>query len=197
MATERGDHSGARGDQGDHSAAQRGEDEGAQRDGISSHLLNTLTEKFKVGASDADGLARFIATMLEKSASDSAAAARVAIEQEQELEKRRKKDERRSQPVESMSPRAREKELKRQHKDNMKKARAEEKEREKKRRTMPLLDLSEVGRVEPSSYYLFKSNLQQVVKANFQLHEMWATSGGVKRSEEEKSRIIAQVQDRF
>lgn len=62
---------------------------------------------------------------------------------------------------------------------------------------MSLMVLSEVDRVELSSYYVFKSNLQQVVRANFQLHEIWATSNDVTRSEEEKSRIIAQVQDRF
>lgn len=61
---------------------------------------------------------------------------------------------------------------------------------------MSLLVLSEVGWVQPSSYYVFKLNLQQVVKANFQLHEMWATSNGVRRSEEKKGRIIAQVQDK-
>lgn len=63
---------------------------------------------------------------------------------------------------------------------------------------MPLIDLSEALRVEPSSYYLFKSNLQQVVKANFEVHEQWSVAAdGTRRSDAEKNRIIAQVQDRF
>lgn len=106
---------------------------GVHRDDIASHLVSTLTKKFWVGASDADGLARFISTMLEKSATESAAAARMEAEREvanREVQRKKRKEDKRTRPIESLSPKAKENELKKQHKETLKKQREEEGARE-------------------------------------------------------------------
>ncbi len=72
--------------------------------------------------------------------------------------------------------------------------RAAEKEREERRKRMPMLGLTDARAPCPSSYFEFKTNLQQVLKANFRKWEMWSRIGdGKPCSEEEKSRIIEQV----
>lgn len=75
----------------------------------------------------------YIYSMVEKSATDFAVAACLVVQKELELDKRKKKEEKKSEPVESLSPKAREKELNRQLKDNVKEFLAEEIEGERKK----------------------------------------------------------------
>lgn len=70
MANQRGEQSGVQ---------SKWEILGAQNDKISSNLVNTLTKNFRVGTSDAKDLARFISTMLEKSATESIVASWLAV----------------------------------------------------------------------------------------------------------------------
>lgn len=93
-------------------------------DDISSHLVNTLSGKFMVRASDVDGLTRFISMMLEKSAIESATTTQMKAERElthREEKRRKRKENKRTRPLKALSPRAREKQLKREHKESLKK----------------------------------------------------------------------------
>ncbi len=135
--------------------------------------------------------------MLETSVKRTASSS-VELYKEGERKKREEKKRKASIPLEELTPVAREKALRKLQKEQQKTLRAAEKEREERRKRMPMLDLTDAGAPCPSSYFEFKTNLQQVLKANFRKWEMWSRTGdGKPRSEEEKSRIIEQVRDRF
>ena len=170
-------------------------------EGLERQLKETLGEKFNVPSELKDNLAAYISNLVSEVGKGTAVAA-AAEQRRKDEEKRKKKEERRKQasatPVEQLSPSARERRLRKQNREELKQLREAEKIKEEKRKQMPMIVLNATGGMEPNSYYLFKSELQQIIKANFKLHEKWSVkANGQRRSEEERAHVIEHVHDRF
>ncbi|CAM6086640.1 unnamed protein product [Calypogeia fissa] len=119
-------------------------------------------------------------------------------EEEAAAKKKLGKEKRAGRPIEELNPRDQERALRKQQKQERKQRKEAEAEKEKKRKSMPALDLSEAGHIEPSSYFVFKSTLSQIIQEKFKLHDFWSVKDdGKKRSEEEKTFVIEQLRDRF
>lgn len=168
---------------------------------MESQLRETLGTKFNVPTEIRENVAAYINTLVAEVGRGAAVAA-AAEARRQDEEKRKKREERRNQksaiPVEQLSPGARERRLRKQNREELKRLKEVEKLKEEKRKQMPMIVLNAAGGVEPSSYYLFKSELQQIIKANFRLTEKWTVKAdGQRRTEEERAHVIEQVRDRF
>jgi hypothetical protein len=172
--------------------------------GPSQTMEQRLAEVFKSlgGASGAEAsqAATLLQRMVEETRqtvlaeSEKRFEARLAAEREKLKEKKRKRREEKQQPTpeETLTPRAREKKLRREARAVERQRAEEERKREADRALRPKLVLNPGGAPEPKSYRLFRSQLGQIMRANFRITEYWAT-----KSEQEKFQIREQVKDRF
>lgn len=103
---------------------------------------------------------------------------------------KRKRDEERAQA--GLSPSAREKKLRQEAMAKERKRLRREEKKEEKRQHLPVLALNAAGGALPASYEILRSNLQQVLRANFKIHETWR-----ERTEEQKHHVRQQLKARF